>query len=205
MLFRALVDAGVERFAVGVQTQAQDSEARQRIAALLPHLGHLLPRGQTDLNGPDELGNVVRMDLCGGLGIETAQDAVQVIRAIFFYALTQPFAQFFRTLGTGKETIQQSAKIEPSTSNHNRQVPTGFNFGKSLPRQTRILARGNVACGVYKIEQMMRNAGSLGGAWFRGTDLEFAIHRDRIAIHHLATKALCEGHGKRCFPAGGWT
>ena len=86
---------------------------------MLPHLGHLLLRGQTDLNGPDELGNVIGMDLCGGLGIETAQDAVQVVRAILFYALTQPFAQFFRTLRTGEETIQQGAEIEPSTSNHN--------------------------------------------------------------------------------------
>ena len=74
------------------------------------------------------------MDLCGGVGIEAAQHAVQIVRTILFYALPQPFAQFLGTLGTGEETIQQSAEIEPRTSNHNRQVPPRFNFRKSLPR-----------------------------------------------------------------------
>src|ERR1700690_82638 len=126
---------------------------------------------------------------------------MQVVRAISFDPLTQPVAQFFRTLRTGEKTVQQGAKIESGAANHNGQVSSRLDFRQRLSCQTRILAGGDVAGGIDNVEQMMRGMGALGSVWLGGADLEFAIGGDRIAVHDLAVKARRQRKKKRRLPA----
>src|ERR1035438_223925 len=85
----ALIDAIVERWAVGIEPDSQNAEAAQGVTALLPEIGHLLPRGEADLDGADQFGNVIGVDLFSGGAIEVAEDTVQMIGAAACGAFAQ--------------------------------------------------------------------------------------------------------------------
>jgi len=72
-----------------------------------------------------------------------------------------------------------------------------------LARLAGICAGGDVAGGFDEIQQMMRNAGALGGVGLGGTNLEFPIHGNGITIHDFAGKMFCDGEGERRFTARG--
>ena len=76
----ALVDALVEAIARRVEPEAQDTVARQSIATFLPLLGQGLLCGKRDLDGANDLGDVVGVDrrCCGW--IKPGEDAMQVGR-----------------------------------------------------------------------------------------------------------------------------
>ena len=97
------------------------------------------------------------------------------------------------------------AEIEARASNHNRHVLAGLDFGEGLSRLTCVFPRGDVAGGIYKVEHVMRRSGALRRAWLGGSDFEFAIHGDRIAVHHFAMKALGQRQRKRGLPTPRWT
>ena len=108
-----LVDAGIESLALGIESETQDAKAAQRFASLLPKFGHSSTRspakgrarGQTNLDRPDHLGDVIGVNAVRCRSIEPAQDAMQVLGPIFLRAATQSVAQFFGPLRTGKESF----------------------------------------------------------------------------------------------------
>src|SRR5215469_18442031 len=95
-----LVDSLVERSSIRIQPEPHDAEARQRIPPLLPEFGHLRATGQADLDGANQFGRVVGMDLRGGRRVQMLQDPVKISRAPLCRALAQALAQFLRTLRT---------------------------------------------------------------------------------------------------------
>jgi hypothetical protein len=107
----AVVDAGIELGAGRVETEAEDAEAGERVAALLPLAGDGLARGEGDLDGADELGRVVGVDLDGGGGVEAREDAVEMGGA-GVRALAQLVAQRFMAGWTGEEAVEQRAQVE---------------------------------------------------------------------------------------------
>lgn len=78
------IDACIERLPFRIEAEAKDAEADEGIAALLPEFAHGTTGGKTDLDGADELGGIVGVNLCGGCGIHVEQDAVKVSGAAFF-------------------------------------------------------------------------------------------------------------------------
>ena len=77
-----------------------------------------------------------------------------------------------------------------------------FDLFEHLPRLPGIFTGSNVAGGRDAIEQMMRRARQFRRCGFRGPDVKLAVHRNRIAIHDLAVKALGKSQRKRGLSAG---
>ena len=72
-----------------------------------------------------------------------------------------------------------------------------FDLFQYLPRLAGIFTGGDVAGGRDAIEKMMRGAGALGRSGLGGSEIELAVHRDRIAVHDLAAKAFGECERQR--------
>jgi hypothetical protein len=123
---RALVNARIERVAIRVQAEAQNGEALEWIAAFTPHLGHLPARAEADLDGANQLGRVVRMNLLRCGRVKTTQDFVQVRGILLRRPLAQPFAQFFRALRAREQAFEQRAQVEARASDHDGHVAARF-------------------------------------------------------------------------------
>ena len=70
--------------------------------------------------------------------------------------------------------------------------------------QTRVLTGSDIAGQIDKIEQMMRDPGTLGEPRLGGANLDLAVHGDGIAIHDFASEALGQGEreGRLSAPGG---
>ena len=133
------------------------------------------------------------------------QDAVQVGGPILVGSFSQTLAQLFRTLRPGEKSIEKGPQVEASASDHDGRVAALLDLLERLARLTRILSRSDVGGRLNDVEQMMRGAGTFFAAGLRSADLEFAIHRDRVAIDDFALKTLREGERKSRLAAGGGT
>src|SRR5947199_454242 len=106
-----LINACIEGIASRIETEPKNVEALERLPPSPPQLSHFLPGGQTNLDGANELGRVIRVNASGGRRIKPLEYAMQMARTLFCGALTQAFAEFFRTLRPGEEPFQQRAEI----------------------------------------------------------------------------------------------
>jgi hypothetical protein len=74
-----------------------------------------------------------------------------------------------------------------------------------MTRPSCVFSGGEKRRWIDDIEKMMWDLGTLREARLGCTDLKFAVHRHRIAIHDFTLKSFCEGEGKCSFSAGGGT
>src|SRR4249919_831062 len=95
-LARPLIDLLVERFPVRVQADAENIEAAEWVAALLPETGHRGPRADADFQSSHNLGNIIGVDCLRGGRVEAAEQSVQIIWPAFCCAFSQSRAQCFR-------------------------------------------------------------------------------------------------------------
>ena len=72
----AQVDSSIECLTIGIEPEAQNAKAEQRISPMLPEFGHLLAGGQANFNGADELRDVVGVNLLRGGAI------IRVVRPV---------------------------------------------------------------------------------------------------------------------------
>src|ERR1019366_1592430 len=125
----------IESLTVGIETEPQNAEAVQRIApVLLPEFCHLLARGEANLDGANELGRVVGMNLLRRGVIQAPQNAMKINGAAALCSFAQPLAQFFRALGAGEKSFEQGAQVESGSAHNNRQMAARLDFLQHLPR-----------------------------------------------------------------------
>jgi hypothetical protein len=77
-------------------------------------------------------------------------------------------------------------------------------FPHHLPCLARIFAGRDVSSRIHHIEQMVRNTLALLERGLGRANFKLAIHRDRIAIHDLATKTLGQRQRQSRLPAARW-
>ena len=174
-----MIDAFVERCAVGIKTDAQNTEAGEWVATLLPQLGHGTAGGEADLDGADELGGIVGVDFLGGGAIRRDKDAMQVSRAALSFTLPQMSTQRLGALGPGEKAVDQRAQVKSRAADNDRKVMAVADFGEHLPGATSIFAGSHRLRRVDDIEQMMRCAGTFFRRRLGGADVEFCDRQRR--------------------------
>src|SRR5579875_1216931 len=153
----ASVNTVVKRGAGWVQTELQQPEASQGIAAGAPLLRLRLAAEQRDLKTADELGLVVRVNGGCGLRIEATQDAVQGRGTSPCGVGAEPFAQGFIARRSGRQTVEQRAKVKACAAGHNGQAATAADVAESGPASAGVVACGGRLVRVKQIETMVRN------------------------------------------------
>lgn len=101
----AAVDTFVEGLAVGVETEAEDAEPGEGVAAVLPKLGHGAASGEADFDGADELSGIVGVNSFGGRAIHARQDAMKIGGSAFGFPPAEVGPEGFGALGTGEEAV----------------------------------------------------------------------------------------------------
>src|SRR5579884_683015 len=182
----AFIDAVVQAFAVRLQTDAQDTEASQWVAAFFPCFRHGLSRGNADLNGANQLWRVVGMDTFSGPGVEPHEDFVEPSAPVLFTAQLEPLAQRLGALRAGKEAVQQSAKVEAGPSGNDGNMAARGNFFQRASRIAAVVARGVVFSGGNNVNQVVRKALAVGLAGLGCADLHVAVDGDGIAAHDFS-------------------
>ena len=89
---------------------------------------------------------------------------MKIIRAAAGRAFAQSLAQLFRALRAGEKSFEQGAQVQSGSAHDDRQMAARLDLLEHLPRLARIFAGRDVVRGLDAIEQMMRGAGSFGGA-----------------------------------------
>lgn len=115
-----------------------------------------------------------------------------MLRASLLNSLAQAFAQLFRTLRSGEESIEQCAEIESGAAYNDWQILALSDLSQHVPRLPSIFTRSDVRSRLHKIQQMMRDHLPFCNSWLGGADFKFPIHGDRVAVHDLAMKLLRE-------------
>ena len=100
--------------------------------------------------------------------------------------------------------MQQGPEIKTSPANHNRKRAAGADFLDDLSSSSRVFSGSRVASRINNIEQMMRSAGLFFRSGLGRADAEFAIERDRVAVHDLAVEAGSEFQRERSLTATCW-
>src|SRR5438477_6131248 len=199
---RASVDAIVQGVPVGIEAEPQNAKSGKRITALLPHLGHLSPGGEADLDGTNQFGSVMGVNSGGRFRVQAPQDGVKVGRTFLPAALAQSRAQLFGALRSSKQAIEQRAQVEPSTTHDNGQASAILDFSEDLPRLAGIVAGSHVVGGGSYIQQVMRYARAFWSAGFGCADFKLAHQRNGIAINDLACEAFSESERECSLSAG---
>src|SRR5215469_18400356 len=104
--------------------------------------------------------------------IETRQNTVQVIRAALRRPLPESLPQLLRALRAGKQAFEQGSKIEAGASHNDRQTASRVDLFQNLACLPGVFSRRHIFRRVDTIEQMMRNARTLGRRRFRGSNVE---------------------------------
>src|SRR5262249_50870233 len=145
----------IQRLPVGIQSQTKDAKALERIAALLPHLGHLPPGRKAHFDRADQLGRVVRVNFFRCLRVETLQNSMQISLPPPLLTLPQPLTQFLRSLGAGEKSIEQRSQIKSCTPDHNGQSPARFDVRKNMSRAPGIFTGRDEIRRLDDVEKMM--------------------------------------------------
>src|ERR1700688_3953859 len=111
-----------------------------------------MPRRQANLNGPNQLRDIVGMDFLSSSAVKTLKNSMQMIRTASRGALAQALAQFLRTLRTWKKSFQKRAQVQSNASNHDGQVAPLVDFPQHLPCLAGIFSSGHVLGGINAIE-----------------------------------------------------
>src|SRR5579863_9962562 len=200
---RTLVDALVQLRACGIEADAQDAIAGERVPSPLPDGGERPADGKTHLNGADELGMVVDMDALCGRRIEAQKHAVQPGRAAALGALAQASPDVLGTLRSGKEAVEQGAQIESRSASHDGKAMAGDDLGNGRAREARIVPRGAKLAWRQHIDEVMRDFATLSGRRLGGADFHRAVNGDRVATDDLSAEVPGQNERQGCLTAAG--
>jgi len=203
----ALVDAGVEGFAVRVESDAQDTIAVKRVASGLPSLCHWLASGEADLDGADELGRVVGMDLLCRFGVEAGEDAVQPSRSFGGFGAAEASANgiclFGRSLWSGEEPVDEGAEVESCSSSDDGEFFSSGDIGEGGAGEAAVVAGGEGLGRIDDVDQVVRDLAAFGWGGFGGADLHLAIDGNGVAADDFSGETVGEIERKCRFAAGG--
>src|SRR5258708_2621477 len=163
--YNSAVDAVVEFSARRVEANSQDAEAAQGFGPFPPLFAHGTPRRQAHLDGANQFGRVIRVDLFCGAAVETAQHSMKIRRAFPFCPPTQPNAKLFGALGAGKKSVEQRPQRESRAPDHDRQRAADCNFLQDSASLPRVLTRSGMGRGVDCVEQLMWSACLVFSSW----------------------------------------
>ncbi len=98
------------------------------------------------------------MDFLCRRGIESAQNAMKIVRTAAGYAFARTLAQLVRALRTWEKSVEQGAQVQSSSTHDDRQMAAGLNLLQHLPRPPRIFPGSDVICRCNAIQQVMHGA-----------------------------------------------
>src|SRR5579872_2129968 len=200
---RALVDSLIELRSCGIETDAQDAIAGERVPPRLPDSGERPANGKTHLDGADELGMVVDMDALCGPRIEAPKYAVQPGRAAALGAVAQASPDVLGTLRSGKEAVEQGAQIEPCSASHDGKAMARNDLGNGLAGEARVVPRGAKLARRQHIDEVMRDLATLSGRRLGGADFHRPVNGDRVATDDLSAEVPAQGERQGCLTAAG--
>ena len=90
--------------------------------------------------------------------------------------------------GPFEQSIKQRAQIESGATRNHGQTPPGRDIGDCRAGQAGVLSGRKNFVRIGNIQQMVRNATTLFGRQFGGTDSEMAVNLQRIAVDYLAAE-----------------
>ena len=161
--------------------------------------------GERDLEGADELGDVVRMDAVrrrrdrGGARRRWSSSAVAMV--VFGGVVLRRSVLAGRGV---KESSVQGAEVEAGSAGDDGEVVARRRYrARDGAGITGVVAGGVGLVGVGDVDEVVRREGSFGRGGLGGTEVEAAVDGDRVATDDFAGEALGEGEGKGGFAAGG--
>jgi hypothetical protein len=114
----------------------------------------------------------------------------------------QALAKLVRSLRAGEQAFQQSAQVKPSAANNDGKMPTLHNRRQSRACLAGVFPGTERVSGLGDVDQVMRNASAIFARRLRRTNLEIAIHSNRVATDNLAREFLGEMDGERRLARG---
>jgi len=186
--FGTQIEALVKLRSRRVEADAQQTEAGEGIAC--HDLRKRPARGDTDLDGANELGRVVGVDSRGGCWVETGEEAMQPCRAVMLATALQTRAKVFLSRGTGKEAIREGAQIEAGSAGDDGKALARSYPLEGLTSKAAIFSGGERLVGIGDVDEVMRQACAVGGRGLGGADVHAAIDGDGVATDDFAVEAL---------------
>ena len=137
-------------------------------------------------------------------GSRLQQQAMEISRAAFRRARSQPLSQLIGSLRTGKQAFQQSAQVKAGTANYDWKMFALCNFGQCRARLPRILPGGKPSVGSATSIRWCRNTGAVFARRLGRPDFKVAINSNRVATDDLAGELLGERDGQSGLSRGRW-
>jgi hypothetical protein len=122
--------------------------------------------------------------------IDAAQHAVQERVASTTRNALETLPKFGITSGTGKESARQRTVVEAGAADHERQSAARDHLTDDPARILSVLRSSVLARRINDVDQMMRDAATLGRRHLVGADVEAAVDGCRVAVDDLAAVAL---------------
>src|ERR1035437_2755100 len=195
----ARVEPLVQGLAVGQQPEFERAVAAQPVAALPIQFGHRAAGKEANLERAGDLRNVVRVNLTGGLGIESGKGAVER-SAPARLARGETVAQRLVAGRPFEEAVQERTEVEARAARDNREPAARRNACDGFPRQPGVFARGEDLVGVDDVDQMVRDALARGLWKFGGADIEMTVYLEGVAAHDFAAERFGESDAQAAFP-----
>src|ERR1700674_3350142 len=117
---------------------------------------------------------------------------MQVAGRMLSSACAEPLAQFFRALRNVRKTLEQRTQIQSCADGEYWQAFALPQVFQNLQSQLAIASRGCIVPRPKDVDQVMRDATSIGGAWFCSANIKAAIKLRRIASHDFSAEPLRE-------------
>src|SRR6267143_935627 len=116
----ALLDAIVQRGARRLQANLDGSVTFQAGSPGPVDFGKRAPGEQTDFDGTNHLRAIAGPNPYSGLGVQTPQDAMQILKTVLVRACLQACAQFLGACGGIRQPFQKRTQVEPCPDVKNR-------------------------------------------------------------------------------------
>ena len=156
-----------------------------------------------DLDGADDLGDVVAVDGCGGGDVEACEDAVEVGWASCRGDLAQAVAEAGLLRWCGEEAVDEGAKVEAGASGDDGEVAALSDAAKGFASLAAVVAGGAGLIGPGDVDHVVLNEGALFVRGLGGADLHLAVDGYGVAADDLAVELLGQPDGEGGFAAGG--
>ncbi len=197
-----LVDALVQRLTLRPKRQLQHTIPPQSLTTLLPLHGLRLTGRQRHLNTANQLRSVIRMDQPSSPRIQPLQHTMQPSRPQPRSPIPQPLPKHLITRRSRSKPLDQSPKIQTSSTSNNRKPASPTYRRNRRSRMSRIIACSTSLIRPVQIQAVMRNTLTLFRRRLRRTNIHQAINRNRVATNDFSTKLLSQHHRKRRLPTG---
>src|SRR6202043_2990253 len=177
----ALLDAFVER---GARRLEADLHGRVSLQARSPgpvDFGNRPSSAQADFDCANHLGAIAGADAQSGLGVQTPQDTMQVLEAVFVRARFQPRSQFLRASGGVGQAFEKRTEIKSRANRKDREPGAMAQVLESGNPPDTIFPRRKSKAGVHQVKQVVCDDFALFMGRFGGADVKAAIDLRGIA------------------------